>query len=99
MDASKRLAILKMNNETTTIVCGHVFRAEREVKVVLHHSDGVWQLVCGGHDHPEDCSDFETVGLEHLIERQSNLMEMLDLKRGWIAELEPTGWSLMPHDD
>ena len=85
--------------ETTAIVCGHVFRNEREVKVVVHHSDGLWQLVCGRHDHPEDCSDFEPVGLEHLLERQPNLSEVTDLQRGWMAERSGGGWTLAAHDD
>lgn len=76
-----------MTTETTSIVCGHVFREERPVKVVIHHADGVWQLVCGGQDHPDDCSDFETVGLEHLTERQENLQDVVRrLKPNWMAE-------------
>lgn len=85
--------------ETTSIVCGHVFRNERQVKVVIHHSDGVWQLVCGEHDHPEDFSDFETVGLEHIIERQQNLTEVSNLKRGWMADYGPDGWLFEVHGE
>ncbi len=85
--------------ETTAIVCGHVFREERQIKVVIHHADGIWQLVCGEHDHPDDLSDFETVGLEHLIERQANLAEITDLKRGWMAELDSNKWTLEAHND
>lgn len=85
--------------ETTAIVCGHVFRKERPVRVVIHHLDGVWQLVCGEHDHPEDCSDFEPVGLEHLIERQANLSEITRLERGWIAEQQDEVWVLEPFQD
>lgn len=89
-----------MTTETTAIVCGHIFRNERPVKVVVHHSDGVWQLVCGGHDHPADCSDFEPVGLEHLLERQENLMQVRGLERGWIAEQdEADHWSLQPYEE
>ncbi len=85
--------------EKTAIVCGHVFRNERKIEAVIRHSDGVWQLVCGKHDHPKDCSDFEAVGLEHLIARQPNLVEISDLKRGWMAEWTLTGWTLTAHDD
>jgi hypothetical protein len=89
-----------METETTAIVCGHVFRDERPVKVVVRHSDGIWQLVCGGHDHPEDCSDFETVGLEHLVERQADLAEVAaDLKPGFMAEKEADRWNVLAHDD
>lgn len=85
--------------ETTAIVCGHVFRMEREVKVVIHHDDGVWQLVCGEDDHPEDCSDFEVVGLEHLMERQFNLAEINHLERNWIAEYGVNGWVIHPYGE
>lgn len=90
-----------MTTETTAIVCGHVFRDERPVRVVIHHADGVWQLVCGEHDHPEDCSDFEPVGLEHLIDRQENLSALVDLERGWIAEQESGSeeWVCKPFEE
>lgn len=100
MDPSKIQEIIKaMTFEKTAIVCAHVFRNERPVRVVLHHSDGVWQLVCGGHDHPEDCWDFETVGLEHLLERQKDLSELSDLQPGFMAEKEANGWNILRHDD
>lgn len=86
--------------ETTAVVCGHVFRSERPVRVVIHHSDGVWQLVCGQHDHPTDCADFEPVGLEHIVERQSDLNDTASLQRGWLAELDETGvWNLSPFEE
>ena len=85
--------------ETTAIICGHVFRKEREIKVVIHHDDGLWQLVCGEDDHPEDCSDFEVVGLEHLLERQPNLAEINELERSWMAECGTNGWVLQAYSD
>jgi len=81
-----------MQAETTALVCAHVFRNERSIKLVIHHDDGVWQLVCGELDHPSDCSDFKTVGLEHLIERQSNLGEIANLGRGRLAEWCDDKW-------
>ncbi len=82
-----------MEHEAIVIVCGHLFRSEREVKLVLHDSDGIWQFVCGGHDHPEDCSDFEPVGLEHLLERQPNLADVLDMPPGFVAKFDANGWT------
>jgi hypothetical protein len=81
------------------MVCGHVFRRERKATVVIRHSDGEWQFVCGEHDHPEDCFNFEIVGLEHLVERQPDLAEIGELKPGLMAELSPSGWSYSHHDD
>lgn len=68
------------------IVCGHVFRAERLVRLVIHHADGSWQFVCGEHDHPLDCSDFEPVGVDHLVERQTDLADLPQLLTGTLAE-------------
>jgi hypothetical protein len=89
-----------MTIETTSIVCGHVFRSERPVRVAIHHADGVWQLVCGERDHPEDCSDFEPVGMEHIVERQDDLAEIATMQRGWIAERDEDGnWHRDPFDE
>jgi len=68
------------------IVCGHVFRAERPVKLVIHHVDGGWQFVCGEHDHPMDCNDFEPVGIDHLVDRQPDLAQLPPLQTGTLAE-------------
>ena len=84
---------------TLSIVCGHVFRLERDVAVVVRHADGGWQFVCGQYDHPEDCADFETVGLEHLVERQANLKGLGELLPGWLAEWTADGWMKTRHDD
>ena len=89
-----------MLTETTAIVCAHVFREERPVRVVIHHDDGVWQLVCGGADHPADCGDFETVGLQHLLDRQADLGAVAGLQKGWMAELNAEeAWEYMPFDE
>ena len=56
------------------------------MQIVIRHHDGEWQLVCGEHDHPADCSDFEVVGLHHLKERQPNLSLLPFLSPGTCAE-------------
>ena len=99
MGASKISGVAVMV-EATAIVCGHVFRSERQVRLVVHHLDGVWQLVCGENDHPEGCSDFEPVGLEHLLERQKDLLDVRNLDRGWIAERDEFGqWFYRPDEE
>lgn len=98
MGAAERERIMPMH-DLIGIVCGHVFRDERPISVVIHHSDDTWQFVCGGHDHPDDCSDFEAVGIAHLIDRQSNIREAAELSRGWMAERTPAGWTFLAHDD
>lgn len=85
--------------ETLAIVCPHVFRIQRDVSLVIHHSDGTWQFVCGLHDHDPQCADFETVGLRHLTNRQSNLVELNTLPAGCLAEWINGEWRIVRHDD
>jgi hypothetical protein len=85
--------------EVAAIVCGHVLRDEREIKLVVHHTDGGWQLTCGDYDHPDDFSDAEIVHLHHLLERQPNLNEIGELAPGYLAEWTPAGWNKAAHDD
>lgn len=86
-------------SEIRAAVCAHVFRNERAVALVIRHSDGEWQAVCGQHDHPEDCSDFEVVGLNHLIERQANLTDAMILPPGYMAEWSEGHWTIIAHHD
>jgi hypothetical protein len=72
--------------ETTAIVCPHVYFDYRPINLVIHHRDGVWQLVCEQTDHTIDCSDFEVVGLEHLFSRQENLFTVKDILPAFLAE-------------
>lgn len=81
------------------IVCPHVLNAERPVRVVIHHHDGVWQAVCGHNDHASDCADFETVGLHHLIDRQPDLNEVKALPPSHIAEQSDDIWRAAPFDE
>ncbi len=69
--------------ELACFVCSHVFRAERPILLVCL-TDGEWQCLCGG-NHPDD-EEPHVVGLNHLIERDSSLTEVLDLEEGWEAE-------------
>lgn len=50
-----------------------------------------WTCVCGGEDHTQDASDFAVVGLEHLVDRDPTLAEVLDLPVGWEAERAKPG--------
>jgi hypothetical protein len=84
--------------ETRAIVCGHVFREERRVKLIVRHHDGVWQFTCGDHDHPEDLADFEVVGANHIFERQENLSPIMDLLPGRLAEMIDGEWQITAHD-
>lgn len=81
------MADIVRNTETPAIVCSHVFRDDRPVRLVSHE-DGDWQFLCGEADHNDDG---HLVGLEHLIERDPTLSEVLDLPLDWDAEREDPG--------
>ncbi|SDL27230.1 hypothetical protein SAMN05428953_13128 [Mesorhizobium muleiense] len=85
--------------ETRALVCGHVFRSERPVTLVIRHLDGEWQLTCGEHDHLADCEDFEVVGFRHLTARQANLTQIGELECGWLAQWVLGEWIRCRHDD
>jgi hypothetical protein len=65
-----------------------VFSDTRPVNLVLQ-SDGDLQMLCGdGHDATELP---RVVGLNHLLERDPSLKEVLDLPDGWEAERAAPG--------
>ena len=78
------MACIDKKFESPGFVCSHVFRNERTIRLVSHE-DGDWQFLCGETDHGDDG---HLVGIEHLIERDQTLLEVLDLPSDWEAERE-----------
>lgn len=71
--------------ETAAFVCGHIFRME-SVILLVSKQGGDWQFLCGaGHEAGELP---KVVGLNHLINRDASLNELLDLPDNWEAERE-----------
>jgi hypothetical protein len=69
--------------------CGHVFRREREVKLV-GRDRGDWQFMCGGTDHSRaEDGKFVIVGV--LLSFDPSLDELADLPPGWEAERQDLG--------
>jgi hypothetical protein len=81
------------------VVCPHVFSHERTVKILIHHQDGTWQAACGERDHASDCSDFAVVGLDHLLERQPDLVGLEQLPADHFAERSEDRWIVSPFDE
>ena len=69
--------------EVAAYVCNHIFNATRPV-LLVSREDGDWQLLCGG-THDEDEKP-RVVGMNHLIEKDASLREILDLSSNWDAE-------------
>jgi len=86
-------------SELLCIVCPHVLADERPVRVLIHHYDGSWQAVCGERDHRDDCSDFQTIGLNHIVERQTEIGQFEDLPTSTIAEQTAEGWQVSHFDE
>ena len=82
-----------------SIVCPHVFKDERAVRVLIHHGDGTWQAVCGQHDHSEDFDDFHVVGVNHLFDRHSDMAELETLPPERIAEWINGQWEISVFDE
>lgn len=85
--------------ELICVVCPHVFAHERPVRVLIHHYDKTWQAVCGDRDHKEDCSDFEPVGLNHIVQRQPELNQFERLPTSTMAEHTAAGWEVSRFDE
>ena len=78
--------------EVPCLVCPHVLTDARPVRVMIHHSDGTWQAVCGEWDHSEQNEDFKVVGINHLFDRQTDLSPLRTLAPEQIAELIDGRW-------
>jgi hypothetical protein len=81
--------------ETAAYVCGHIFDATRPV-LLVSHEDGDWQFLCGG-PHEADEKP-RVIGLNHLIESDKTIGEVLDLPSDWDAERSEVNapWTRIP---
>ena len=70
-------------------VCIHVFEQTRPV-LLVSRPDGDWCFLCGD-VHPDDASAYRVVGLEHVVERDPSLEDVLDLAPGHEAERRVPG--------
>ena len=76
--------------ETGVFVCSHVFANARPICYACL-VDGEWQMLCGQYDDFIGEPQCRLVGLNHLLERDGTLLEILDLPTDWQAEREHVG--------
>lgn len=69
--------------EVAAFVCKHVLEHSRPVLLVAR-DDGDWQFLCGEAHEPEEIP--EVVGMNHIIDSDPGLRQILDLPAGWLAE-------------
>ncbi|MDC0710368.1 hypothetical protein POL68_17965 [Stigmatella sp. ncwal1] len=84
-----------MKRERAAFVCHHVFEGSHPI-LLAAHEDGDWQFLCGAAHEPGDGP--RVVGLNHLVERDPSIAEVLDLQQDWEAErLDESGpWVRRP---
>ena len=74
--------------EIPAYVCSHVFEGVLPILLVCKEDDE-WQFLCGGeHDlneHPR------VVGLNHILERDKSLLEVMNLENNQEAERNKVG--------
>jgi hypothetical protein len=71
--------------EKVAYACSHVFKNTRPILLVSREG-GDWQFLCGGVHEADEIP--HVVGINHLIERDSTLVDIMDLNEGWEAERE-----------
>jgi hypothetical protein len=85
------------NKEIPAFVCSHVF-TKRGPVLLVSRADGDWQLLCGSaHDEAEIP---QVVGLNHVVDDDPSLREIMDLPSDWEAERSTYGseWERRPID-
>lgn len=91
-----------MSNDTSLLVlaCDHVLALERDVDLIVHHADGMWQLTCGQFDHSPDGAGVRPVHMHHLVERSPDLADVMSrTPPGHLSERTQGRWVLTAHDD
>ena len=73
--------------------CGHLFRRERPVLLVVREG-GDWQFLCGNVDH-HDPSEPYHVSVGVLLDADPTLNEIADLPPEWEAERSEIGADLL----
>ncbi len=83
------------SKESAAYICEHIFEGTHPVLLVAH-DDGDWQFLCGGHHEPGELP--RVVGLDHILDADPSINDVLDLPVNWEAERDsPDGeWVRTP---
>lgn len=80
--------------------CDHVLSHQRKIRLIVHHSDDEWQLMCGEGDHSQHGSSIRAIHSGHLFQEYVHLKDLMkEIDRGWLAEWDESGWKHSSHDD
>lgn len=72
-------------DDYSVTVCPHVFAASRPINFVVRDTDGSFQFLCGEPDDA-DAGPCRSVGVGHLVARDSTLSAVAELEPGTYAE-------------
>lgn|GEM_PF-2827618 len=87
-------------NSPIIYICDHVFAGEREISLVVHHEDGMWQLTCGQNDHSPEGASIKPVHIEHVVKDKALADAMLSMPAGHLSQLSDDGsWQVERFDE
>lgn len=72
-----------INKEIPAYVCSHIFDNTRPILLVYRENDE-WQFLCGGNHSNDEIP--RVVGMNHLLERDSTLLAIMNIENGYEAE-------------
>ena len=81
------------NEKIDVVVCLHLTRGGRPVRLATHYTGGDWAFTCGRPDHSAE-EDYELVSLSTLLAKDPDLSDIAELPEGWSADRggEPLEW-------
>ncbi len=74
--------------EIPVYVCSHIFENTRPILLVCKENEE-WQFLCGGEHEREEIP--RVVGLNHMLERDNTLSEIMGLENDSEAERQEVG--------
>lgn len=88
MEAETVMNMADTEKEVAAFVCSHVFEQTKPI-LLVSREDGDWQFLCGEVHAQEEVP--RVVGINHLLDRDPTLLELMDLPPDWEAERASNG--------
>ena len=74
--------------DSLSIASRFVLSGDEPVRLVIHHGDGTWDFLC---NTTGASADLVTIHPAHMFDRFTDLAEVADLPKGYLAEREEPG--------
>ncbi len=82
----------KHKHDKDGVICNHVQKGKRPLRIVAHDKDGVWQFMCGLEDHTNP-RQAKKACVTCVFEKHAGTLNIGDVPKGHIAK---RGNSLAP---